>query len=133
MTIKLWACMLITVLSISLQGTAQLYTQTLRGQVIEKNIQKPIMGATIQIEGTSLGAVSDIEGNFSIQDIPIGRHQLICTAMGFKELVLPNILIQSGKEMVITIAMEEKIHERKNIVIKGNSKKNKPLNEMSLV
>ncbi len=133
MTIKLWTLVLTTILLACSQVRAQVYTQNLRGQVIEKNIQKPILGAIIQIEGTSLGAVSDLDGNFTIEHIPIGRHQVKCTAMGFKEMIVPNILIQSGKEIVITLAMEEKIFEGKNIVIKGESKKNKPLNEMSLV
>lgn len=113
--------------------SAQNYTQTLRGQVIEKQLQKPIPGATIRIEGSTMGTVSDLQGKFTIPNVPIGRITVMVSAIGYKESVLSNLLLQSGKELVINIPMDEKLVEGKTILIKAQGRKNKPLNELSAV
>ena len=113
--------------------SAQNYTQTLRGQVIEKQLQKPIPGATIRIEGSTMGTVSDLQGKFTIPNVPIGRITVMVSAIGYKESVLSNLLLQSGKELVINIPMDEKLVEGKTILIKAQGRKNKPMNELSVV
>jgi hypothetical protein len=118
---------------LSLNTKAQHFTQTIRGTVIEIALDKPITGATIRIEGAKLGTVSDAEGHFKIEQVPVGTYNVIITAMGFKDNIVSQLSVNAGKEIVLTIKLEEKIVEHKEVVIKAQSKKNKPLNEMSMV
>ncbi len=112
---------------------AQTLTQTIRGTVVDKLLQKPIMGATIRIDQGKLGDASDSLGLFSIPNVEVGSHQIVITAMGYKEVVMNNMVLNAGKEMVLTVAMEEKVWEGKEIKIKTSRRKNIPLNEMSVV
>ncbi len=112
---------------------AQSYTQTIRGRVVEKQLHKPIIGATVQIVGLSLGDKTDEEGNFVIQFVPIGNQSILVTSIGFKENLISNIEINSAKELILTILLDEKINTTKEIIIKGASRKNKPINELSTV
>ncbi len=112
---------------------AQNLTQTIRGSVTDKILQKPIPGATVSIPGLNKGDATDADGNFNIEQVPVGTHTLLISAVGYKENAVPNIVINSGKEVVLTITMEEKIVQGKEVVIKGGRKKNIPLNEMSVV
>lgn len=114
---------------------AQSLTQTIRGTITDKVSQIPIPGATVVVQDLEpkKGAVTDEDGNFKITNVPVGRQNLIVSMMGYKTLTLPNIVVNSGKEVVLTISMEEEISETQEVVITGKVDKTKPLNDMSAV
>ncbi|MCC7029875.1 MAG: TonB-dependent receptor [Chitinophagaceae bacterium] len=114
-------------------AAAQNYTQTIRGVVVDKVLQMPIAGATVAVVGSPQGVVTDTAGNFVLVDMPVATYALIVTAVGFKDHVVSNITINTGKEVVLTIMLDEKILQGREIVVKGNRKKNIPLNQMSVV
>lgn len=118
---------------VTININAQALSQTIRGTVFDKVLQKPIPGATIRIQNLNLGDQTDEQGNFILPKVPVGVHALIITAMGYKEVALNNLTLNSGKELVLNVAMEEKILEGKEVVIKTNRKKNIPINDISLI
>lgn len=113
----------------------QVVTQTVRGTVVDKISQTPMQGAVVVVLNTSpvLGASANENGEFQIRNVPVGRQTIRVTFMGYKPVLLTNFTINSGKEVVLTIAMEEDITQAIEVVIKGTVVKNKPLNEMSTV
>ncbi|HMT35444.1 MAG TPA: carboxypeptidase-like regulatory domain-containing protein, partial [Chitinophagaceae bacterium] len=127
----LLSIILLSYLSYAVQS--QPLTQTIRGTVIDKILQKPIAGATISIVGLNKGDACDIDGNFNIEEVPVGTHTLLITAMGFKDYVMPNIILNTGKEMVLNIHLEEKIIQGKEIIVKSGHKKNTPVNELNIL
>ena len=60
--------------------------QTISGQVRHAVTQKPIANVAIIIEGTSLVAVTDAEGKFSIPSVPPGAHHVVINHPGFVPL-----------------------------------------------
>ena len=48
---------------------------SISGVVIDKNAQTPLVGATVVLENTSLGAISDVDGKFYIEKIQPGTEQ----------------------------------------------------------
>lgn len=114
---------------------AQNFTQTVRGQVVDKVAQTSLPGATVLILGTDpmVGTTTDFDGNFKLANIPVGNITLQISFIGYKEMVLPNVVVNSGKEVVLTIAIEEDITQMDEIVITPDVEKNKPLNDMAAV
>lgn len=115
-------------------ASAQTQTQTIRGLVSDKQSQTTIPGVSIQIMGTDpLKATStDIDGRFKISGVIPGRYDLKVTYTGYKELVLPNVDVSAGKEVVLEIGIEENVSALKEVVISG-TKKNETINEMTTV
>ena len=109
------------------------YKQQLRGTVMDVVLQKPLPGATVTIPSLNYSTISDDEGVFRFKDLPIGSYRIAITYSGFKEATLENIAVNSGKETVLTIALEPLIKMENEVLVKANSKRNKPLNEMSAV
>jgi hypothetical protein len=109
------------------------YTQQLRGTVVDLVLQKPLAGATVSIRELGKTVVTDERGNFRFRDLPVGTYQLTISYAGFKEAALDNIIINAGKETVLTAPLESLVHVENEVVLKANSKKNKPLNDMSAV
>lgn len=109
------------------------YSQTVRGKIVEQVLLKPLEGATVTIGSARKSAVTGADGTFRLAEVPVGVHQLTVTYTGFREAVLENLVVNSGKEVVITIPLEPAIDLQQAVEITAKSKKNRPLNDMSMV
>ncbi len=110
-------------------------TQTIRGQVIDQDSKTPLIGANIiilnrePVQGTS----SDVNGYFRLDDVHVGRIDLKVTCLGYEEKVIPNLLLGSGKEIVLEIELVESLIKIEEAVITANGHKSEALNEMATV
>ncbi len=109
------------------------YTGQLRGTTVEHILQHPLSGATITLLPLQRSVITGTDGEFRFRDIPVGSYSLTISYAGFREVVLDNIMVNSGKETVLTIPMEALVKIESEVVLKANSKKNKPINDMSAV
>lgn len=128
LTVKiLFALLLVTVQSLS----AQQLTQTIRGTIIDQITKSPMPGATVMILDSDplIGTTSDVAGDFKIADLPVGTYTLKVSFIGFKEVILPNIKLNSGKEVVLTIPIEEDITQIEEVVVTANEK-DRTINDM---
>jgi hypothetical protein len=126
---------LLLLLFMQLQVQAQTITQVVRGTVTDKISHSPLPGVAVMVIGTEplMGTVTDIDGEFRLPAVPVGKQTLRFVFVGYEELVLPNLTIISGKESVLQVQMQEKIIQAKEAVIVAEREKNKPMNEMSMV
>jgi len=124
----------LTLVLISYAAMAQL-TQTIRGTVIDKISKTPLPGATVVLINSDplVGGTTDPDGNFKLSKVPIGTHNIRISFIGYKELTMPNIIVNSGKEVVLNVPVEEDIVQMEEIVVTPDVEKNKPLNEMATV
>ncbi len=114
---------------------AQTLTQTVRGTVTDKISETPLPGAAVILIGSDplVGTTTDIDGNFKLTNVPVGKQSIKITYVGYKEMVVPNITVNSGKELVIKVTLEENVIQGKEVVITDKADKNKPLNDLSVV
>lgn len=101
---------------------AQNNSQTIRGSITDKLTQTPIIGATIQLSNLNLGCISDSVGNYVLKNLPPDRYELKIVFFGYKTLILPNIEVTSGKEVILDISMEEEYKQLKEIVVSATNK-----------
>ena len=86
-----------------------------------------IMFANIQIENTTNGTSTDLDGNFFFKELPIGNIQLRISYLGYKELLLDNINILENDTVVLNISLELAIGllDEIEVVVSPLSKKEK--------
>lgn len=103
--------------------------QTVRGQVCDIASGEPMIGVTVTVEnGSTLATVSDVDGNFEIKHVPVGRHSIRASFVGYEPVVLKEQLVTSGKELVVNLRMRESISELGEVVVKPRVNKQLPLN-----
>jgi len=120
-------------LSLLINAARGQYTQQLRGMVTDQILHQPLDGATVTLANTGLTVVTDATGVFRFKDIRVGTYNLIISYSGYKVGQAENIIVNSGKETVISVSLEAVIYTEKEAIVKASSKKNKPLNDMSVV
>ncbi len=125
-------CIFALIFLCSNQSFAQYY-QTIRGQITEHSTGLAIGGATVILASDSTtGAVSDAQGFFQLTNIAVGRVGIEVTMLGYKPLRLDNLLLTSGKELLVNVELEERIADIKEVVITGNSA-TRPNNELAAI
>ena len=124
--------LLILSYSLTAQQTTS-FTQTIRGTVVDNILQTPIVGATVTLLLTGASVTTDHIGNFRFTNVSLTSQQLLVTHLEYKEVYLDNIIVNAGKETVLTVLMEKNIYTEKELVLRSTTRRNKPLNEMSVV
>ena len=114
---------------------AQELTQNIRGTILDSDSKMPLIGANIMVQDIDpvMGASTDIDGYFKMENVPVGRHTLVVTYLGYEPTVMNSILLTTGKELVLNIELTESTEKLEEVVVTAKLDKNKPLNEMALV
>ncbi len=59
---------------------------SITGKVYDKDTNEPLLGANLVVQGTSLGAATDIDGKYIIRSVPAGKQTLIISYIGYNSL-----------------------------------------------
>ena len=125
----------VVLLASTLSLIAQEVTQTVRGRIVDKDSQIPLIGATVVVIGSDpiIGSVTDENGAFRLTKVPIGRVSLKVTYIGYEDRTIPNLLVSSAKEEIVNVDLTESINKLDEIVIVDDFSKTEALNEMALI
>lgn len=124
------------ILSFTTFLSAQNGSQTIKGSVIDKESEMVLIGAAVEILDNDIilgGTTTDLDGNFKITGIPVGRKQVRVSYLGYESAYIPNVVITSGKEVVVSIEMEESLIKLDEVTIVAETAKDKTINEMATV
>ena len=122
-------------LVLPLVAHSQDITQTLRGTIYDQSTHEPLIGATIVVQNSQpvIGTTADEAGNFSITNLPLGRVSLEISYIGYESRVIPELMITSAKEVVLSIALKEAATELEGVEVVAGIRKEKALNAMATV
>jgi len=109
--------------AIVLATNALLFAQsgTLKGKITDKDSKEAIPFASIVIEagGKQYGGVNtDIDGNYTIKPIPTGKYDVKAIYVGFKPLLIKDVVINSDKITFLDITMEKTVQTLKTFEVK---------------
>ena len=110
-------------------------TQTVRGVILDADSKMPLINAEIRIIDSNplRGTVTNVNGEFRLENIPVGRISLLISHLGYETTTAANIVVNSGKEVVLDLSMQESIHEIEEFTVEAYENKGEALNEMALV
>lgn len=114
---------------------SQQLTQTIRGAVADADNKLPLAGVRVVVADSDpvSGTVTDAEGRFRIENVPTGRVALQLSYLGYDMLLIPNIVVNSGKEVVLQLLMRESTLKMQEATVTVSRNKGDALNDMALV
>ena len=102
-------CMAVTAVYSQVQGT-------LSGKIIEEN-QSPLFGASVVLEGTSFGAITDESGQYIIPNIPPGTYTVKVSYLGFTAQTVFNFQIKSVGTPPLNFTLQEASESLDEVVL----------------
>lgn len=132
---KFRTSLLIILCSISSHLYSQKPTQVLSGIILDETTLTPIPSASIVVLNTKplLGTNSDINGKFTLPTVPLGRHNIQVSSIGYEPIIIANVLVTSAKEIQLSITLKEMTAQLEEVIITPKVHKEKPLNKTALV
>lgn len=80
---------------------------TIRGNIKDVNTAEELIGATISINGLTQGAITDIQGFFSIGKVPAGTYTVTVSYISYKTKTIPNVRVEASKITELSIFLED--------------------------
>lgn len=97
-------------------------TGSISGVVVDKLTQQTLEGASIVLDGTTIGQVADSIGRFRLTGIPAKTYNLLISKLGYKTFTLFNAVINSGNESSYTFELEPEVSQLDNVIVSSNKR-----------
>ena len=107
----------------SIFTTAQSNKGSISGTFYDNANNETLIGATVIIQGTNIGGISDIDGNFIINNVEPGVYTLIASYVGMQTQTNQNIRVQSGENTKIDFKLGTDQQVLTEVVIKTKVEK----------
>ena len=115
--IKFFLTALLVTLSL---GIASAQTRSVKGTVTAKIDGQPVIGAYVQVDGTKLGTITDLDGNYQIDNVPASASTLVVSFMGYKEA-------RAAIASVVNFVLEDDAEVLEGVVVTGMQKMDRRL------
>lgn len=97
------------------QGTGQI-----KGVIIDAATGESMIGVNVGLIGTSIGAPTNIDGEFNIPRVPTGSYVLAATSIGYKSF-RQEVVIVAGETLELTIEMEQETVVGEEVVVSAQA------------
>lgn len=106
-------------LTFCLPSLAFAQTGVVRGGVTDAMTKQGIPGATVQVVGTGFGAVTDLDGNFQIANIPVGVVTIRASFIGYAPITKTDVVVQNSRPTILQLELSELVNEATSVTIQA--------------
>lgn len=99
-------------------------TGTIRGTIKDGKTKESLIGCTVLVAGTQLGATTDIEGNFNITNVPSGTQKVVISYISYQTKEIPNVRVESGNTTAIDTELDEGGTALQEVVVRASKATN---------
>ncbi len=100
-------------------ASAQRYGK-ITGHVFDAVTKEALIGANIQVVGSTLGAISNVEGAFTLDRVPEGAVTLRISMVGYKPVIEPELMLSSIKPLEVKIPLNQTVIQGADVTIRPN-------------
>jgi hypothetical protein len=106
--------------AMSLPSFAQnVATGRLVGRIVGAESGEAIIGASVMLEGTKLGAAANLNGDYVINNVPAGSYRLIMSAVGRVKTIIESVMVTANQSIRIDLALEVAEIVGKQVVVEA--------------
>ncbi len=87
------------------------------GTVLDSQTGEAIVGANVLIENTNIGAATDLDGNFRIENVQPGKYNLIISYISYARTIVKDIIVNEGKRTEIKVALQPEAIQVEEVVV----------------
>jgi iron complex outermembrane receptor protein len=109
----------------------EVYAQTggeIKGAAIDQVTGKPLLGTTVSVQGTKLGATTNSKGQYSIKGVPAGTYTLAATFIGYEKLTV-QVTVRDGESTTQDLSMMTGAVKLEDLIVVSTSRKAEKITE----
>lgn len=130
--IRIWSVLLLLTaggLMLSAQNSG-----SLSGYVRDARSGEALIGAAVAIENTQLGAITDLDGYYQIDNIPTQTYQVSASYLGYEKETRFNVIIRSAGNPALNFDLQEAVEQLNEVVVSASSREDMvtPLSSQTL-
>jgi|GEM_PF-1117777 len=109
--------------------------QIIRGAVVDKQTRMPLPGAHVILLGSDplVATATNQDGEFRLTNVPLGRQSILVSFIGYHNGLVNNLIVNSGRETLLLIELEERVEITEEVIVVGNYRKDLALSQMASV
>lgn len=96
---------------------------TISGKIVDKNTSETLIGVPVMLEGTSFGAVTDLDGNYRIENVPAENYSMLIRYIGYTSKIIPEIKVTAKAVLSVDVTMESSNLQLNEVTITADMKR----------
>ncbi len=113
-----------TLFLIFLSAKGQDFSSTVSGKVTDTS-GKSLPFASVLIEGSKLGVLTDDYGSYTLKNVPLGQHNIVVSFIGYTTLSKDLEISKNTKQITLNYTLEENVENLNEVNVNGKSKETK--------
>ncbi len=102
------------------------------GKVVDQISNEVLPGVNMIVEETNLGASTDINGEFTINNIPVGNYKVKASFIGYNPITKVDVIVNSSKPTFLEFKLNETVIELSGVTVTSNYFENSPIEVNSI-
>jgi hypothetical protein len=98
-------------------SVAKAQTGSINGRVFDRQTGEELIGANVLMVGTTMGANTDIDGKFTVRNIPVGTYSVRISFVGYVAQVVSDVQVAAGQDFKLDIALAQEAFEQEEVVV----------------
>ena len=112
-------CLAITVLLLVNICLGQTPKGKLTGKVVDGETKEPLIGASVMVEGTKYGAITDADGNYIIINVEPGEYSVSASMVGYRKVITTHIIVAADRTTDVNFTLLSTPIEQQPVVVVG--------------
>jgi hypothetical protein len=100
--------------------TADELTGKIRGRILDSDNQQPLIAANILLNEYQMGAATNLDGNFLINNVPVGNYTLRISYIGYQTVLIPDVIVKSDRITFLNSELKETPIIGKQVIVREN-------------
>lgn len=91
------------------------------GRVLDNATGQPLLSAQVAVQGRTVGDVSDLDGRFRVERVPVGLHVVVVRRIGYLPARIDSVMVRAGQATVLTIPLESAAQRLASVKVQADA------------
>ena len=112
--------------------SCQLFAQgngTINGHITDESTGEVLIRVNVIISGTTIGAATDLDGNYTITNVPAGTYTLVFSLISYQTITKDDVVVNADQTVQLDVVLSATAVELGNVTVYGASRRNEKITE----
>lgn len=98
-------------------------TGRIQGQVVNSEDGSSVSSATVQLQSTRIGTLTDLNGRYQLSQVPAGTYDLVVSSLGFSRKTVTGVTIEAGQATSLDVTLSPEAVEVNDLTVSVEQEK----------